>query len=169
MSFQISATVLLEDVQIKLAEKEQEILILESQKTPLPEVILRAERCKINNIGRIVCSRECANCAQRSKIIDANRRIDRVISPLRQTLDTLKQQENLLINQVELNQKRIFEEQQFERETQFLLKEQELLSERQFTTEQEIGDITLQLPKVTPENNTLRNALIIGGALLLVL
>jgi len=39
----------------------------------------------------------------------------------------------------------------------------------QITPLPEIGDITPQLPMITPQNNTLRNALIVGGVLLLIL
>jgi len=39
----------------------------------------------------------------------------------------------------------------------------------QITPLPQIGDITPQLPMITTQNNTLRNALIVGGVLLLIL
>lgn len=166
MSFQISASVLLQDVQIKIAQREQEILTLESQIQPLPEAIIG--NCRI--VFRITSVQKCdvVNEATRRILSSENNIINNRLLALRSELEALKIQETNLLRQVSQDEKRFLEELQFERETQFLLKEQELLSE-QLAMIPAIGDITPQLPQITPQNNTLRNALIVGGALLLIL
>lgn len=50
-----------------------------------------------------------------------------------------------------------------------VIKPEPIIPVTQITPLPQIGDITPELPKITPQNNTLRNALIVGGALLLIL
>jgi len=130
LSFQFSPSTLLQETQLKIQNKEQEIINLESQIQPVPEQTFNfAANQKIgikNGAAIIGIKKTCANCNQIATIGKTNSLLRQQINQLKADITNLRNTERLLQQETQLKQRRISEQLTFQRETQFKLQEKQI-------------------------------------------
>jgi len=135
LSFQLSPSILLQEVQLKLNQVEQKILNLESNLISVPEQIIGpVQSCRRPpGFGHRVCKtvQGVTNNSQISRAIKSNRPAKKQISLNNIELASLKNQERVLTNEAKLRKQRINESLQFQRETAFKLQQKEQPQQKQ--------------------------------------
>ena len=176
MSFQFSPSTLLQEIQLKIQNKEQEIINLESQIQPVPEQTFNfVANQKIGvKFGAAIfgIKKTCANCNQIQTIEQTNSLLRQQRNQLRADISNLRNTERLLQQETQLEQRRISEQLTFQRETQFKIQEKQI-QEQQSLLQQaknkldEIQKQTSEQPQEKPSNIPLIAGLgLIGVALL---